>query len=111
MIRKILGYKFNSSARVDSVPESFIHTAYVTVHGEEVNLSEIVHTQLLDNITKMKTTKRIIFRFGSLLMHIFFYTAKKFLGISHWDTNECAMQLVTRAYRAKLEMVRDYDID
>ena len=85
--------------------------AYVAMHGEEVNLCEIVYTQLLDKITKMKTTRRKIFKFGSLLMHIFFCAAMKFLGISHWDTNECAMQLVTRAYREKLEMVKDYDIN
>ena len=44
-------------------------------------------------------------------MHIFFYAARRFLGISHWDVDECAMQMVTYAYREKLENVRDYDID
>ena len=38
VISKILGYKFNSSLRVDSVPTKFIHMAYVAVNGEEVNL-------------------------------------------------------------------------
>ena len=84
---------------------------YVVVHGEEVNLCKIVHTQLLDNITKMKTLRRTIFRFGSLLMHIFFYAARRFPGISHWAVDECAMQLVTCAYRVKLETIRDYDIN
>ena len=111
VISKILGYKFNSSSRVDSIPTGFIHKAYVVVNSEEVNLCEIVCTQLLDNIRKMKTTRRTIFGFGSLLMHIFFYAARKFLGISHWDTNKCTMQLVTCAYRAKLEIVKDHDID
>ena len=73
MISKILGYKFNSSSRVESVPANFIHTAYVAVHGEEVNLCEIVRTQLLDNIAKVKASKRTIFKFGSLLTHIFLY--------------------------------------
>ena len=87
----ILGYKFNNSSRVDSTPSIFIHTTYVTVNGEEVNLCEIVCTQLLDNITKMRTSRRTIFRFGSLLMHIFFYAARRFRGISHWDVDECTM--------------------
>ena len=108
---KILGYKFNHSSRVDSVLAGFIHTTYVAVHEEEVNLCEIVHTQLLDNISKMKASRRTIFRFGSLLTHIFFYGARRFLGISHWDRNECLMQTVTRVYRGKLETVRDNDID
>ena len=38
VINKILGYKFNRSSRVDSVPVRFIHIAYVIVNGEEVNL-------------------------------------------------------------------------
>ena len=29
----------------------------------------------------------------------------------HWYGNECAIQLVTHAYRAKLEHVSDQDID
>ena len=91
VISKILGYKCNSSSRVDSVPVRFIHMAYVAVNGEEVNLCEIVHTQLLDNISKMKTSRRTIFRFGSLLMHIFFYVARRFPSISHWDIDECTM--------------------
>ena len=91
VISKILGYKFNSSSRVDIVLARFIHTTYVAVNGKEVNLCKIVHTQLLENIMKMKTTRRTIFRFGSLLMHIFFYAVRKFPGISHWGTDECAM--------------------
>ena len=59
----------------------------------------------------MKTTRRMIFRFGFLFMNIFFYATRKFLDISDWDTDECTMQLVTCTYRAKLEMVRDHDID
>ena len=111
MISKIFGYKFNSSSRVDSVLASFIHVAYVAVHGEEVNLCEIVRTHLLDNISKMKASKRTIFRFGSLLTHIFFYTVRRFPRVSHWDENECAMQVITHMYRGKLETIKDHDID
>ena len=59
----------------------------------------------------MKASRRSIFRFGSLLTHIFFYAARKFSRISHWDGNECAMQTVTCAYRGKIETIRDNDID
>ena len=76
VISKILGYKFNNSSSVNSILIGFIHIAYVIVNDKEVNLCEIVCTQLLDNITVMKTTRRTIFKFGSLLMHIFFYVAK-----------------------------------
>ena len=106
VINKILGYKFNHSSRVDLVPASFIHTTYVAVHGGEVNLCEIVHTKILDKIAKMKASRRTIFRFGSLLTHIFFYSVRRFPGVLHWDRNECVMQLVTHRYRGKLENVR-----
>ena len=70
MISKVLGYNFNNSSQVDSVPASFIHTTYVVVHGEEVNLCEIVRMKILDKIAKMKASRRKIFRFGSLLTHM-----------------------------------------
>ena len=67
--------------------------------------------QLLDNIAKVKASKRTIFKFGSLLTHIFFYVVRKFPRVSHWDRNECAMQLVMHIYRGNLENMRDQDID
>ena len=91
MIRKILGYKFNHGSRVDLVLVGFIHELYLVVNVEEVKLCDIVRTQFLDNISKMKASKRIVFRFGLLLTHIFFYVAKKFPSISHWEGNECMM--------------------
>ena len=91
VISKILGYKFNHSSRVDLVLAGFIHRVYVVLNGEEVNLCKIVCTQLLDNILKMKTSRRTIFRSRLLLRHIFFYMERKFPGISHWDGNECVM--------------------
>ena len=44
VISMILGYKFKSSSRVDSILVRFIHTTYVAINGEEVNLCEIVRT-------------------------------------------------------------------
>ena len=83
VISKILGYKYNHLSRLDSIIASFIHIAYMEINGEEVNLCKIVHTQLLDNILKMKASIRTIFKFGSLLPHIFFYAVKRFPSISH----------------------------
>ena len=85
--------------------------AYVAVNKEQVNLCKIVHTQLLNNILKMKASRRTIFKFGSPPTHKFFYVARRFLGISHWDGNECVMQTVTYAYRGELETIKDNNID
>ena len=111
LISKILGYKFNHGSRIDIVPIGFLHAAYLAVRGEDVNLCDIIRTQLLDNISKIKKTKSTVFRFESLLTQSFFYVAKKFPGITNWDASECAMQTITHAYRARLEIVRDNDID
>ena len=45
------------------------------------------------------------------MTHIFFYATKTFARISNWDGNECTIQTITHAYRAKLETIRDSDID
>ena len=31
--------------------------------------------------------------------------------MTNWDSNECSMKMVTQCYRAKLETIRDNDID
>ena len=41
----------------------------------------------------------------------FFYATKLFPGMKNWDSNECSMKMVTQCYKARLEDVRDKDID
>ena len=53
----------------------------------------------------------LFFRFESLLTHLFFYSRRKFPRVINWDSNECAMKIVTQCYRCKLEDVRDTNID
>ena len=77
---------------------------------KNVNFCEIIRAHLLDNIAKLKKTKNVVFRFENLLTHLFFYVAKKFPGVSTWD-NECVMKVVTQCYQAKLENIKDNDID
>ena len=50
LICKILGYKYNHGPIIDSIPTGFLHAGYLVVRGEEVNMCDIVKTQLLDNI-------------------------------------------------------------
>ena len=112
LLSKILGYKFNHRSKIDLVPSRFLHVAYViAMKGENINIYDIIWTQLLDNIVNLKKKKSTIFKFESLLTHIFFYVVKKFLGISSWDNGECTMQIVTWHYRSKLNTIRDSDID
>ena len=83
----------------------------MTVERRKVNLCDISRVQLLDNIAKIKKIKSAIFRFESLLTHLFFYFTKKPLGVISWDSSECAMNIVTQSYKSKPKNVRDIDID
>lgn len=83
----------------------------MTIERRKVNLCEIVKSQLLDNIVKLKKTKNEVFRFESLLTHLFFYETKKFPRMKNSESSEYAMKLVTPCYREKLEKVRGNDID
>ena len=65
----------------------------------------------MENVAKIKKTKSTVFRFESLLTHLFFYVTKKFPRVINWDNYECAMKIVTQSYISKLENVRDIDID
>ena len=91
LICNILGYKYNHGSRIDSIPAGFLHATYLVVKGEEVNTCDIVRTQLLDNISTIEKLRSVVFRFGSLLTHIFYYAIKKFFGIIVWNENECTM--------------------
>ena len=78
LICKILGYKYNHVSRIDSIPIGFLHAIYLAIRSEEVNVCDIVRTQLLDNISQIKKSRSLVFIFESILTHIFFYAIKKF---------------------------------
>lgn len=66
---------------------------------------------MLDNIEKIKKTKNAVFRFESLLTHMFFYATRKFPGLIIWDNSKCVMKLVIQCYMSKPKNARDDDID
>ena len=65
----------------------------------------------MDTISRIKKSRSVIFRFESLLTHIFFYATNKFPSITNWNETECAIQLITFIYRSRPEVVIDNDID
>ena len=54
----------------------------MVVENKKLNMSKIVRLYLLDNIENIKRSKSTLFRFESLLTHLFFYATKKFLGMT-----------------------------
>ena len=65
----------------------------------------------MDNISRIKKSRSVVFRFKSLLTHIFFYSIKKFPSIKVWNENEYAMLQITQAYKSIPKVVRDNDLD
>ena len=57
-LSKIIGYSFCASSKIDELSVGFIYAAYkICVEKEQVNLSEILIMQLLQNLEKIKRTK------------------------------------------------------
>ena len=78
-LSRIIAYSVCASQRIDELLAGFIYVAYkICVEQEQVNLSEILRMQLLENLEKIKRTKNSVFRFQSLINHIFFHVPKIF---------------------------------
>ena len=73
ILRKIIGFKLNHNSRVNFMPSGFLDTNYLmAIEKKKVNMCEIVSLQLLDNIEKLKKSKKVVSRFESLLTYLFF---------------------------------------
>ena len=78
-LSRIIAYSICTSSKRDKLSAGFIYAAYkICVEKEQVNLSEIIRMQLLKNLEKIKRTKNGVFRFQSLINHIFFHVLKRF---------------------------------
>lgn len=103
LIAKILGYKMHYSSRLNSISTEIILMTYKMVcEGERYNLCEVLRLQLLENLKQIKRDKENPFRFSSLIVHIFFHLAHKFLGMhpAAWNSDPTAKQ-ISKSYRAQ----------
>lgn len=74
LMSMILGYRFQHTSRVNSLSVAIILAAIRLVRENgEFNLCEIMHAQLIDNIKAIKHDKTKIFRFGSLIIYMYFH--------------------------------------
>ena len=63
-LSRIIVYSVCISLKIDELSAGFIYAAYkICVENEQVNLSEIMRMQLLENLEKIKRTKNGVFRF------------------------------------------------
>ena len=67
-----------------------------------MDLSEILRMQLLENLEKIKRTKNGVFRFQSLINHIFFYVLKRFpyLLVTYiMRSDRCTIEKIIEVWR------------
>ena len=63
-LSRIIAYSICPNSKIDELSVEFIYTAYkICVDKEQINLSEILRMQLLENLEKVKRTKNGVFRF------------------------------------------------
>lgn len=121
LMSMILGYRFQHTNRVNSVSAATILAviSLVRVNGE-FNLCNILRAQLIDNIKAIKCDKTKIFRFGSLIIYMYFHILGKVSDlyldkslptmpqISFKATTESTlkdyMTLELKTFRAKMQM-------
>lgn len=78
LMSMILDYRFQHTNRVNSVSAATILVAIrLFRENGEFNLCEILCTQLIDNIRAIKHDKTKIFKFGSLIIYMYFHIVGK----------------------------------
>lgn len=77
----VLGYRVYQSSRMNSVLSSAIHVAYQIIKEDTTcDVCEMIISQFLVNMERIKKDKKKSFKYGSLLVYIFFYVQIFFPG-------------------------------
>ena len=102
-LSRIISYSICASSKIDELLAGLIYAAYkICIEKEQVNLTEILRMQLLENLEKIKRTKNSVFRFQSLINHIFFHVLKRFpylLVTNIMSSDICTMEKITKVCR------------
>ena len=98
LLSRIVAYSICASSKNDELSSRFIYVSYkIYVDKELVKLSEILRMQLLENLEKIKRTKNGVFRFQSLINHIFFHVLDIFpylLVTKIMSSDMCTMEKI-----------------
>ena len=63
-LSRIIAYSICASSKIDKLSVRFIYVAYkICIKKEQVNLSEILRMQLLENLEKIKRIENDVFIF------------------------------------------------
>lgn len=75
----VLGYRVYQSSRMNSVPSGAIHVAYRIIKEDATyDICEMIKSQFMVNMERIKKDKKQSFKYGSLLVCIFFYVQNFF---------------------------------
>lgn len=106
-VSRIIAVGICASSRIDELSARFIHASYnIVVEKEQVNLCDILQTQLIENLERLRRTKNNVFIFESLLCHIFFHVLRKFPFLSDYDmmnTDKCTMEKIIDVWKKHFE--------
>lgn len=77
-----MGYKVYQSSRDNTVSSTTIYVAYKVIKEDELyDLCEVLQSELLNNLKKVKHDKKYVFKFGTLIICLYFYFMNEVLGV------------------------------
>lgn len=80
----VIGYKIYHSSQENSVSSTAIYAAYEMVKkNKEYDLCELLWSELMNNLTKIKQEKKNTFKYGTFILCLFFYYMNEVLGVGH----------------------------
>lgn len=70
----VIGYQIFHSSKMNNVPSVVVHVAYkMMIENEDYDLCEAMRSQLMLNLESIKKDNRQKFKYGHLLIDLFFY--------------------------------------
>lgn len=80
----VIGYKIYHSSRENSVFRTIVYVAYEMIKvNKKYDLYEFLQSKLLKNLAKTKQDKRKKFKYGSLILCLFFFSMNEVMGVGH----------------------------
>lgn len=90
-ISMVIGYKIYRLSQENSIFGIAIYVAYEMVkQNADCDLCELLRSQLMENLGKIRKDKKNTFKYGNLLLCFFFYFLDEVLGVGkvHWHIDE-----------------------
>lgn len=101
----VIGYKIFYASRMNFIPLVMVHATYRMIkENAKCDLCTYMKNQLLENLKLIKSDESQRFKFGQLLIGLFFYFQIYFPGVDdvEWSTD----LPVTKQIKESLQVVR-----